>query len=73
MPDKSIDTVLSEWTDRLIAIPGVEGTAEGLASGKPCILVFTARKKDDLAGKIPSAIEGYPVVIDETGTFAALS
>ena len=55
-----------------MAIDGVAGTAIGTFKGKPCIKVFTTSKPRELQTKIPSTIENYPVIIEETGTFRAL-
>jgi hypothetical protein len=71
MPGK-IKQVQEEHTREWMAIPGVEGTAIGLYKGKPCIKVFSSIKPQKLQAKIPSTIEGYPVIIEETGTFQAL-
>jgi len=72
MPERTIEQVQEEHTDDWMAIPGVEGTAIGLFEGKPCIKIFTSSKSQQLRANIPSTIEGYPVVIEETGTFQAL-
>ena len=72
MPERTIEQVQQEHTDEWLAIPGVEGTAIGLSDGKPCIMVFSSIKADKLRAKIPSTVDGYPVVITETGTFRAL-
>ena len=72
MPDKTIKQVLQDNTDQWMAIPGVEGTAIGLFKGKPCIRIFTSLKPEQLKDKIPSTVEGYPVIIEETGSFHAL-
>jgi len=72
MPAKSIEQVLKENTDPWMAIDGVEGTAIGMYKGKPCIKIFTSVKAQELRGKIPSVVEGYPVIIEETGVFRAL-
>jgi hypothetical protein len=69
---KTIQQVQEEHTREWMAIPGVEGTAIGLYKGKPCIKVFSSVKPQKLRGKIPSSVEGYPVIIEETGTFRAL-
>jgi len=55
-----------------MAISGVEGTAIGLYESKPCIMIFTSSKPQQLQDKIPSTIEGYPVIIEETGEFHTL-
>lgn len=72
MPAKSIEQVLKDNTDAWMAIDGVEGTAIGLHKGKPCIKIFASVKAQQLRGKIPPAVEGYPVIIEETGEFRAL-
>ena len=72
VPGKNIEQVLNEKADEWMAIPGVEGTAIGLYEGKPCIKIFTSSKPQQLRDKIPSTVEGYPVIIEETGAFRAL-
>jgi len=72
MPAKSIEQVLKDNTDAWMAIDGVEGTAIGLYKGKPCIKIFTSVKAEKLRGRIPPAVEGYPVIIEQTGVFRAL-
>ena len=72
LADKTIEQVLKDRTDEWMAIPGIEGTAIGLSEGKPCIKIFTSRKPQEIQAKIPSTVEGYPVIIEETGTFRAL-
>jgi hypothetical protein len=69
---KTIEQVQDEHTPEWMAIPGVEGTAIGLYKGKPCIKIFSSVNPQKLKGKIPSTVEGYPVTIEETGTFRAL-
>lgn len=72
MPDKTIEQVLQDNTDQWMAIDGVEGTAIGLSKGKPCIRIFTSVKPQQLQNKIPSAVESYPIIIEQTGSFSAL-
>ena len=72
MPERTIEQVQEEYTDEWMAIPGVEGTAIGLFEDKPCIKIFTSKKPQQLKDKIPSMVEGYPVIIEETGAFRAL-
>ena len=72
MPEKTIEQVQEQHTGQWMAIPGVEGTAIGLFEGKPCIKIFSSREPQELQDKIPSSVEGYPVIIEETGTFRAL-
>ena len=67
-----IAQVLADHTDNLMALPGVVGTAQGLSGGAPCIRVFVVRKTADLLQRIPTALEGYAVEVEETGEFRAL-
>ncbi|HTM06865.1 MAG TPA: hypothetical protein VL754_00605 [Verrucomicrobiae bacterium] len=72
MPADNIATVLRNHTDRLMAIPGVVGTAEGRCEGKPCIKIYVEKKTPEIERQIPPTIEGYPVVIQETGSIRPL-
>jgi hypothetical protein len=72
MPARTIEQVLKENTDKWMAIDGVEGTAIGQYKGKPCIRIFASVKAEELRGKIPPVVEGYPVIIEQTGAFRAL-
>ena len=72
MQKKSIKAVLREHTDRLMALPGVVGTAQGLCDGKPCIKVFVVKKAPELLDQIPNVLEGYTVEVQETGVIQAL-
>lgn len=72
MPSKSIDTVLQEHTEKIMAIPGVVGMGEGLCSNDPCIKVFVKKKTAELQKKIPRELEGYVVELEETGEVRAL-
>jgi hypothetical protein len=72
MPKRTIEQVQEAHTDEWMASPGVEGTAIGLFKGKPCIKILVSVKAQKLRGKIASSVEGYPVIVEETGTFRAL-
>lgn len=71
MSEKTIEQVQQENTDEWMAIPGVEGTAIGLFKGRPCIRIFISSKPKEIREKIPPTVEGYPVIIEETGAFQA--
>ena len=73
MSERTIEQVQKAHTYEWMAIPGVEGTAIGFFEGKPCIKVFSSGKVEELRTKIPTTIEGYPVIIEETGIFRALN
>ena len=72
MPEQTIEQVQEKHTDIWMAIPGVQGTAIGIAEGKPCILILSSVKPETLQDRIPSQVEGYSVIIRETGAFHAL-
>src|SRR5262245_13514098 len=65
VPAKTIDQVLAVHRDSLMALPGVVGTAIGLCQGERCIKVFLADSTSK--SKIPSMLDGYPVVAEVTG------
>jgi hypothetical protein len=69
---KTIETVLDQHTNRLMLLPGVVGTAIGECEGKPCIQVLVLENTPDLSRSIPPSLEGFPVVIVETGEIRAL-
>ncbi len=72
MSARKIEEVLKDHTDRLMSIPGVVGTGQGLCDDKPCIKVFVIKKTPDLEEKIPRKLEGYQVKIEETGVIRPL-
>ncbi len=72
MTERTIEQVLKDKADQWMTLPGVVGTAIGLYEGKRCIRIFTSTKPQQLRDKIPSKVEGYIVIIEETGEFRAL-
>jgi hypothetical protein len=74
MKQKSIEEVLKEHAGELMSIPGVVGVYIGeLTDGRPCIKVMVVKETPELESKIPSMLEGYPVVIVESGEIRPLS
>ncbi len=69
---KTIEEVLKDHTEELMSLPGVVGIGQGLCNGKPCIKVLVIEKTSELEQKIPDNIEGYQVMIEETGEIRAL-
>ncbi len=72
MSVKTIEEVLKEHTEELMSIPGVVGIGQGLCNNKPCIKVFVIERTPELEQEIPKSLEGYPVMIEETGEIRAL-
>jgi len=69
---KTIEQVLRDHTEELMALIGVVGTAQGLVDDKPCIKVYVVRKTSELEQNIPEVLEGYPVVLQESGEVKSL-
>ncbi|MDP4221506.1 MAG: hypothetical protein Q8916_01755 [Bacteroidota bacterium] len=67
----TITEVLKKYTDKWMEIPGVTGTGEGKSHGKPCIMVFIERRTATIEKKIPKTVEGYKVVLEESGKIEA--
>jgi hypothetical protein len=67
MAATTVEEALKNNADRLMSIPGVVGAAVGECGGKPCIRVLVDRKTAELMKIIPSMLEGFPVVVEETG------
>jgi len=70
---RSIEEVQQSHTDAWMTIPGVVGTAIGRSQSEPSILVLVADNPDRVRKQIPFAVEGYPVVIQQTGEFHSTS
>lgn len=69
---QKIETVLKRHNDRLLALPGVVGTAIGQCDGKLCVKVFVVKKTPAVVARLPSTLEGFPVIVEETGEIRAL-
>jgi len=69
MPGPDINDVLRAHDNELLAIPGVVGVYVGLLDdGKTsCLKVMVVKKTLDLEQRLPRSLEGYPVVIEESG------
>ena len=72
MTAKTIEEVLKEHTDALMAIDGVVGVAQGLCNDEDCIKVYVIEMTPELEKKIPRQLDGYPVETEVTGEFKAL-
>ena len=72
MAGMTIEDVLKQNADFLMSVPGVVGAAVSKCEGKPCILVLVVKKTPAVMDKIPSRLEGFPVVVEATGTLRPL-
>lgn len=71
LAQKTIESVLNENTEKMMSIPGVVGTAQGLCGNEPCIKVFVTKKTPAIIKQVPKNIEGYIVDLEETGEIHA--
>ncbi len=74
MTRNDINAVLKNHDKELLAIPGVVGVYVGLLPDDktPCLKVIVVKETEDLKGRIPKSIEGYPVRIEESGVIRPL-
>lgn len=72
MTKKPIDSVYEKYSDQLLNVPGVVATGIALCNEKPCIKVYVVKRTAELGQRIPTLLEGYPVVIEETGEIRAM-
>jgi len=72
-PSRPIGAVLAEVSPRLMAMEGVTAVGQGaLSDGTPCIRVFIRARDANLERRIPSRIEGHPVVVKVSGEIRAM-
>lgn len=71
---RDINAVLKDHDKTLMTIPGVVGVYVGLLKdGKTsCLNVMVARRTPEVVAKIPKDLEGYSVVVEETGVIRPL-
>lgn len=71
-PERSIAEVLKDKNGCLMSLPGVVGTGIGECDGKPCIKVLVIQRTEGLVKRIPPVLDGFKVVIEETGEIRPL-
>ena len=71
MSDKSIEQVLGENTGQWLRIDLVVGVAIGMLDDKPCIRILVGSDPDRVRKQVSENVEGYPVVVEVTGTLKA--
>jgi hypothetical protein len=71
MQKLTIEQVQEKYQDQWMAVPGVIGVGIGAVANKPVIMVMVAKKAPEIRQKIPKTVEGYSVVIEETGEIRA--
>ena len=75
MTRKDINDVLREHDDALLSLPGVVGVYVGLLPDNktPCLKVMVVKKTEEIQKKIPTTLEGYTVLVEESGVIRPLS
>lgn len=74
MTQKDINGVLKDHEKELLTMPGVVGVYIGLLTDDktPCLKVMVVKETEDLKMRIPKSIEGYPMLIEESGVIRPL-
>ena len=72
-PQRSIETVFNENVSKWMAVEGVVGAYQGEENGKACIKIMVIKKTKQLRSVLPKEVEGYPVLIEETGVIRPLN
>ncbi|MDH3715090.1 MAG: hypothetical protein OET44_14750 [Gammaproteobacteria bacterium] len=70
--DVGIREVKARHEQSLLSTPGVVSVGIGLApDGEQAIMVGTSSDPAALRDKLPDTLEGYPVIVQHTGTIKA--
>jgi hypothetical protein len=74
MPARDVNAVLKDHDKELMAIPGVVGVYVGRLGDRKttCLKVMVVRKSAELERRLPRSLEGYPVVVEESGVIRPL-
>jgi hypothetical protein len=67
-----IEDVLQKHQERLMAIPGVVGIAEGESDGSPVVLIMVRELTPELRHTLPQQLDGFAVKVDVVGEVTAL-
>jgi hypothetical protein len=54
-----------------MAVKGVSGIGLGQKDGKPAIVIMVEKLTPELKTRLPKAVEGHPVVVEESGEISA--
>ena len=70
--DMGIREVKARHEQGLLGTPGVVSVGVGLApGGEQAIIVGVSSNAEALRKQLPNALEGYPVIVQNTGTIKA--
>jgi len=68
----NIRAVLKSHTAELMRMEGVVGCGIGEYEGELCIRLFVVEKTPSVVGNLPDEIDGFKVILVETGQVVAL-
>ena len=71
MPCDELRQILADYSPEWLMLSVVLGTVIGSHNGRPCIKVLVEARTRELEKHIPDRVEGYAVIIVETGTIRA--
>ncbi len=72
MSKKPMTQVIDELRSSLLTISGIRGISRGGPPDAPHITIYVESKASIDFAMIPSMVEGYPVIIKETGNIEAI-
>lgn len=73
MQKKPVEIIFEEHQDEWLAIPGVQGFYQGEAeNGDEIIVIMVDKNTEEIRKALPDSVEGYPVIIEETGVIKPL-
>jgi hypothetical protein len=66
-PPMTINAVIQSHAEELLEIPGVVGVAHGAHEGHSVVQILVERRTPELLAKLPRTLDGYPVVVVQSG------
>jgi hypothetical protein len=63
----TISAVIQRHAEELLEISGVMGVAEGARGGHRVVQILVERRTPELMAKLPRTLDGYPVVVVQSG------
>lgn len=72
MPAGDVKETVERHAASLMKTPGVEAVAAGETdAGDPCLRVWVSVDPEEIEGRLPREIDGFPVLVERGGPFRA--